>query len=286
MARRPHPGQAVLLCRRGGHTDRRPPGRPVRGRHRRGPGHPRRSSRHRDGWGMASRHRRRCFSGMHRRRRADRGGTAGTGQTALKVAEGGNAPRPRSCDAGCEDPRADQGTRDSGHGEGISCTTSAGFLSRRRPWNLGWRSRPSAVRDWYVWSQAEPPDRFEGMMFPALRTKRGPTSKPTRGTGTASTASSPISIPTIRRSGRRREEIRKVALFWVGLGVTGFRNNKVLSQAGDVFTGPHGEASEENPGNVGPRPRVSRAAGRPGLHLHELPDLLMWPRGRAASLAL
>jgi hypothetical protein len=22
------------------------------------------------------------------------------------------------------------------------------------------------------------------------------------------------------------------------------------------------------------------------LHLHELPDLLMWPRGRAASLAL
>lgn len=81
-----------------------------------------------------------------------------------------------------------------------------------------------------------------------------------------------------------REEIRKVALFWVGLGVTGFRIDKILSQAGDVLTGPHGEASEENPGNVGPRPRVSRAAGRPGLHLHELPDLLMWPRGRAASL--
>ena len=83
-----------------------------------------------------------------------------------------------------------------------------------------------------------------------------------------------------------REEIRKVALFWVGLGVTGFRIDKVLSQAGDVLTGPHGEASEENPGSVGPRPRVSRVAGRPGLHLHELPDLLMWPRGRAASLAL
>ena len=84
-----------------------------------------------------------------------------------------------------------------------------------------------------------------------------------------------------------REEIRKkVALFWVGLGVTGFRIDKVLSQAGDVLTGPHGEASEENPGNVGPRPRVSRAAGRPGLPLHELPDLLMWPRGRGASLAL
>ena len=146
MARRPHPGQAVLLCRRGGRTGRRPPGRSVRGRHRRGPGHPRRSSRHRDGWGMASRHRRRCFSGMHRRRRADRGGTAGTGPDCAQGGRRcGNTPRPRSCDAGCEDPRADQGTRDSRRGQGISCTTSAGFLSRRRPWNLGWRSRPSAV---------------------------------------------------------------------------------------------------------------------------------------------
>jgi hypothetical protein len=57
-----------------------------------------------------------------------------------------------------------------------------------------------------------------------------------------------------RATGRRREEIRKVALFWVGLGVTGFRVDEVLSQAGDVFTGPHGEASEENPGEVDPDP--------------------------------
>jgi hypothetical protein len=42
-----------------------------------------------------------------------------------------------------------------------------------------------------------------------------------------------------------REEIRKVALFWVGLGVTGFRIDEGLSQAGDVLTGPHGEASEK-----------------------------------------
>ena len=31
----------------------------------------------------------------------------------------------------------------------------------------------------------------------------------------------------------------------------------------------------KEPGSVGPRPRVSRAAGRPGLHLHELHDLRM-----------
>ena len=42
-----------------------------------------------------------------------------------------------------------------------------------------------------------------------------------------------------------REKIRKVALFWVRLGVTGFRIDEVLSQAGDVLTGPHGEASEK-----------------------------------------
>ena len=88
MARRPHPGQAVPLCRRSGRTGLRPPGRPVRGSHRRGPGHPRRSSRHRGGRGMAPRHRRRCFSGMHRRRRTDHGGATGTGHTPLKVAEG------------------------------------------------------------------------------------------------------------------------------------------------------------------------------------------------------
>ena len=55
VARRPHPGQAVPLRSRGRRTGLRPPGRPVRGSHRRGPGHPRRSSGHRCRRGVAPR---------------------------------------------------------------------------------------------------------------------------------------------------------------------------------------------------------------------------------------
>ena len=59
VARRPHPGQAVPLRSRGRRTGLRPPGLPVRGGHRRGPGHPRRSSGHGRRRGVAPRHRRR-----------------------------------------------------------------------------------------------------------------------------------------------------------------------------------------------------------------------------------
>ena len=46
------------------------------------------SPRHRRRLGMAPRDRRRTFSGMRRRWGTDRGGAAGTGQTALELAEG------------------------------------------------------------------------------------------------------------------------------------------------------------------------------------------------------
>jgi len=88
VARRPHPGQAMPLRSRGRRTGLRPPGWPVRGGHRRGPGHPRRSSRQCRRRGLVARHRRCCFSGMRRRRGTDRRGATGTGQVALRVAEG------------------------------------------------------------------------------------------------------------------------------------------------------------------------------------------------------
>ena len=43
--------------------------------------------------------------------------------------------------------------------------------SDAHPWFQAARSNPRLrppFRDWYVWSQAEPPDRFEGMMFPGV----------------------------------------------------------------------------------------------------------------------
>jgi hypothetical protein len=80
-------------------------------------------------------------------------------------------------------------------------------------------------------------------MFPGLENERGPTtSKPTRDTGTASTASSPISTPTIRRSGRRHVRLPR-SRSGSGHGVPDL--DELLSQAGDVLTGPHGEAREK-----------------------------------------
>ena len=41
--------------------------------------------------------------------------------------------------------------------------------SDQHPWFQAARSDPdSPFRDWYVWSATEPPDRFEGMVFPGL----------------------------------------------------------------------------------------------------------------------
>jgi maltose alpha-D-glucosyltransferase / alpha-amylase len=41
--------------------------------------------------------------------------------------------------------------------------------SDQHPWFQAARSDPdSPFRDWYVWSATEPPDRFEGMVFPGV----------------------------------------------------------------------------------------------------------------------
>src|SRR4029453_8805087 len=44
--------------------------------------------------------------------------------------------------------------------------------SAEPPWFRSARSSPdSPFRDWYVWSDTEPPDRFEGMVFPGDQTE-------------------------------------------------------------------------------------------------------------------
>ena len=88
VARRPHPGQAMPLRGRGRRTGLRPPGQAVRRVRRRGPGHTRRSPRHRCRRGMAAQHGRRSHSRMRRGRRTDHFDAPGTGQAALEVAEG------------------------------------------------------------------------------------------------------------------------------------------------------------------------------------------------------
>ena len=94
--------------------------------------------------------------------------------------------------------------------------------SDQHPWFQSARSDPhSPYRDWYVWSETEPPDRFEGMVFPGVENEtwtwddvahawyrhRFYRFEPDLNTDN----------PAVR------EEIQKIAMFWLGLGVSGFR---------------------------------------------------------------
>jgi maltose alpha-D-glucosyltransferase / alpha-amylase len=94
--------------------------------------------------------------------------------------------------------------------------------SDQHPWFQSARSDPnSPFRDWYVWSETEPPDRFEGMVFPGVENEiwtydevahlwyrhRFYRFEPDLNTDN----------PEVQ------EEIEKIAMFWIGLGVSGFR---------------------------------------------------------------
>jgi maltose alpha-D-glucosyltransferase / alpha-amylase len=94
--------------------------------------------------------------------------------------------------------------------------------SDQHPWFRSARSsRDSPYRDWYVWSETEPPDRFQGMVFPGEQTE----------TWTWDDEAQSWyyhrffdfqpdlnwSNPAVRR------EITKIMTFWLQLGVSGFR---------------------------------------------------------------
>jgi maltose alpha-D-glucosyltransferase/alpha-amylase len=94
--------------------------------------------------------------------------------------------------------------------------------SDQHPWFQSARSSPdSPYRDWYIWSKAEPPDRREGMVFPGEQKETWTYDR---------TAKAwyyhrfydfmpdlNISNPEVRA------EIKRIAAFWIQLGVAGFR---------------------------------------------------------------
>jgi maltose alpha-D-glucosyltransferase/alpha-amylase len=98
--------------------------------------------------------------------------------------------------------------------------------SDQHPWFVSARSSPdSPFRDWYVWSQDEPSDRYQGMVFPGEQ----------RETWTYDRKAKAwyyhrfydfqpdlnFANPAVR------EEIKKVMAFWLQLGVSGFRMDAV-----------------------------------------------------------
>lgn len=94
--------------------------------------------------------------------------------------------------------------------------------SDRHPWFQSARSNPqSPYRDWYVWSDTEPPDRQQGIVFPGEQAE----------TWTFDEQAKAWYFhrfydfqPDLNWSNRAvREEIKKVMGFWLQLGASGFR---------------------------------------------------------------
>ena len=94
--------------------------------------------------------------------------------------------------------------------------------SDEHPWFLAaQRDRESPYRDWYVWSDEEPPDRTQGMVFPGEQEETWSWSEEAgawyyhRFYGFQ---------PDLNWGNRAvRDEIRRVMGFWLQLGVAGFR---------------------------------------------------------------
>ncbi|HEU4346952.1 MAG TPA: alpha-amylase family protein [Actinoplanes sp.] len=98
--------------------------------------------------------------------------------------------------------------------------------SDKHPWYQSARSSPdSPYRDWYVWSETEPPDRHQGMVFPGEQ-------------DTTWTYDRTAKLwyyhrfykfqPDLNiRNPEVREEIKKICSFWLQLGVSGFRMDAV-----------------------------------------------------------
>ncbi|MBU2661900.1 alpha-amylase family protein [Actinoplanes bogorensis] len=98
--------------------------------------------------------------------------------------------------------------------------------SDQHPWFQSARSSPdSPYRDWYVWSETEPSDRKQGMVFPGEQDETWSYDR------TAKLwfyhrfykfqPDLNINNPEVR------EEIKKICAFWLQLGVAGFRMDAV-----------------------------------------------------------
>ena len=94
--------------------------------------------------------------------------------------------------------------------------------SDQHPWFQSARSSPeSPYRDWYVWSDSEPPDRKQGIVFPGEQTETWTYDKEAKAWYFHRFFDFQ---PDLNWSNPKvREEIRKVMGFWLQLGASGFR---------------------------------------------------------------
>jgi maltose alpha-D-glucosyltransferase/alpha-amylase len=139
--------------------------------------------------------------------------------------------------------------------------------SDQHPWFQSARADPaSPYRDWYVWSDTEPPDRFEGQVFPGVENEIW-TYDPTAGAWYRHRFYH--FEPDLNTANPRvRAEIRKIAEAWLRVGVAGYR----------VDAAPFLIESKE-PGSTLKPPRPDYTLYR------ELRESVSWRRGDAVLLA-
>ncbi|MGK5679002.1 alpha-amylase family protein [Actinoplanes sp. URMC 104] len=98
--------------------------------------------------------------------------------------------------------------------------------SDKHPWFQSARSSPdSPYRDWYVWSETEPADRKQGMVFPGEQDETWTYDRTAKAwyyhRFYKFQPDLNINNPAVR------EEIKKICAFWLQLGVAGFRMDAV-----------------------------------------------------------
>lgn len=112
--------------------------------------------------------------------------------------------------------------RAENHGIKVMLDLVVNHTSDEHPWFRSAVSSPdSPYRDWYIWSDEEPTDRFQGMVFPGEQSE----------TWTFSEAAGAWYYhrfydfqPDLNfKNPLVRNEIKKILTFWLRLGVAGFR---------------------------------------------------------------
>ena len=98
--------------------------------------------------------------------------------------------------------------------------------SDQHPWFQSARSSPdSPYRDWYVWSETQPPDRHQGMVFPGEQAETWTFDRTAKAwfyhRFYKFQPDLNIENPQVRA------EIKKICAFWLQLGVAGFRMDAV-----------------------------------------------------------
>ena len=135
--------------------------------------------------------------------------------------------------------------------------------SDQHPWFASARSDPdSPFRDWYVWSETEPPDRFEGMVFPGVENEKWTWDEVAHAWYRHRFYRFEPDLNTDNPA--VREEIQKIAMFWLGLGVSGFR----LDAAPFLI-----------------EPKTRPGGGPDFSFLRDLRESLSWHRGDSVILA-